>query len=448
MKSFKKSFSLLLVLVLSLVTFLSACAGTDKTSTETASKSGGSKDGVVEIDFWTFWGSEIRRPIIEKIIDDFNKSQDKIHVKHTYLPFGDIWTKELAAVAAGNPPDVIINDINAVRQRAEKNQVESLEEFSKKDPGLKDQYFPELWNAVTTEEGVPFALPFNTDTRLLFWNKDIFKEVGLDPETPPKTWEELKEFARKIDQKNGNRYNRLGFLPRHGINSDVWMINATGEGYWDYKAGKPTINDEKAVKALEWVYDYEQHYGDDVINAFKAEFGENQADPFVAGKLGMAVQSATSYTKIRDYGNGMNFGVAPMPEMEPGSGNTSWGGGFVAEIPKGSKHKEAAYEFIKYLTGPEAQEYWAVKNFDNVANIEAAEKAANSSVLSEADQHVYKAAVENMKDTILTPFPLEAPDYINLINPELDQALLGQKTSKKALDDAQKAVEKLVESTK
>jgi len=447
MNSFKKSFSLLLVLMLGLATFLTACSGTDKASTEKSTKSGGSKDQVVELDFWSFWGSEIRKPIIEKIVDDFNKSQNKIHVKYTYLPFGDIWTKELASVAAGNAPDVIINDINTVRQRAQKNQVESLEEFIKKDPGLKDQYFPELWKAVE-KDGVPYALPFNTDTRLLFWNKDIFKQAGLDPEQPPKTWDELKEFAKKIDQKNGSRYVRMGFLPRQSINSDIWMLNATGHGYWDYKENKAVVNDPKAVEALQWVRDYEQQYGDKVINSFKAQFGDSQADPFVSGKLGMIVQTATDYTKIRDYAKDMNFGVAPMPEFTPGNGHTMWGGGFVAEIPKGAKHAEASYEFIKYLTGAKAQEYWAVKNFDNVANIEAAKNAGQSSDMSENDKRVYNAAVENLKDTILTPIPLEAPDYINLINPELDKALLGSKKPQKALDDAQKAVEDLVKSSK
>ncbi|KKI90089.1 ABC transporter substrate-binding protein [Bacillus sp. SA1-12] len=446
MNSYKRSVTLLLIFAIFLGTFLSGCSGNKEASKEETNET--SSEGKIELDFWTFWGSETRRPIIEKIIEDFNNSQDKIHVKHTYLPWGDIWTKELAAVAAGNPPDVIINDINTVRQRAEKKQNESLGTFFEQDTSIKDQFYPELWNAVT-HEGVPYALPFNTDTRLLFWNKELFKEAGLDPEQPPKTWKEVKEFAKKIDQKAGKRFTRIGFLPRHKIGPDIWMLNATGNGYWDYEAGKPVVNDEKAVDALQWVYDLEQMYGEEVINGFKAEFGENQADPFISGKIGMVVTTPTdAYTKIRDFGNGMKFGVAPMPEMEPGNGQKVWGGGFVAEVPYGAKNPEASWEFIKYLTGPKAQEYWAVKNFDNVANIEASENAAKSSELKEDGKMVYQTAIDNMEHTILTPTPLEAPDYLNSINPELDKALLGEKTPKDALKDAQKAVEQLVESTK
>jgi multiple sugar transport system substrate-binding protein len=445
MNKLRKSVTMLLVIALGLVTFLTGCSGSNQSKANSTDKKGDSK--VVELDFWSFWGSAIRKPIVEKIVDDFNKSQNKIHVKYTYLPFGDIWTKELASVAAGNPPDVIINDINTVQQRAVKNQVESLASFYKKDPSIKDQYFPELWNAVT-KNGVPYAIPFNTDTRMLFWNKDLFKEAGLNPDQPPKTWDEIAEFAKKIDQKNGDRYVRMGFLPRQGVGPDIWMLNAAGHGYWNFKTNKPVVNDPKAVEALQWVRNYEQQYGDSAINGFKGQFGDNQADPFVSGKLGMVIQSATDYTKIRNYAKNMNFGVEPMPEFKTGNGHKVWGGGFVAEIPKGAKHPEASYEFIKYLTSAKVQEYWAVKNFDNVANIQGAKKAGESPDLSANDKRVYQLATENMKNTILTPTPIQVPDYINLINPEIDKALLGSKKPQQALDDAQKAVVNLEKSTK
>jgi multiple sugar transport system substrate-binding protein len=443
LKEFKKSFVKLLVLILSLGTLLTACSGNEE---ETAGDSTETEDEKVVLDFWTFWGSETRRPVIEKIINDFNESQDEIEVKHTYLPWGDIWTKSLASIAAGDPPDVIINDINKVRQRALKEQNTNLAEYLGDD--VKDQYFPRLWDA-TLYKGDPYAVPFNTDTRLLFWNKDKFEEAGLDPEQPPTTWKEVKEFGLKLDKKNGDRYQTIGFLPRYGLGPDIWMINATGDGYWNYEEGKPEINEPKAVEALQWIKDYEDVYGSDLINGFKADFGNQQSNPFITGKVAMAISTPTSlYTQIRDYGDDINFGIAPMPEFEPGNGNTTWGGGFVAEVPYGAKNPEASVEFIKYLTGPKAQEYWAVKNFDNVANIEGANNAAKSSELDKAGQRVYQMAVDNMEDTILTPIPVEAPDMSSLINPEIDKFFLGDKSAEEALKDAQKAVEKLAENTK
>lgn len=396
---------------------------------------------MIELDFWTFWGSEPRRNFIEQIVEDFNNSQDNIRVKHTFLPWGDIWTKNLASIAAGDPADVIINDINSVAQRAQKNQNTNLSDFIASEEGnFAEQFYPHLWEATLHEEE-SYAVPFNTDTRILFYNKDIFEEVGLDPEQPPTTWDELKEMAQKMDVMNGERYERIGYLPRYGINGDVYYMNATGHGFWDPETNQPTINDSKGVEILDWVVAYENEYGSNVINAFSAEFGNQQADPFMSGKLGMMVKEATQYLQIAAYAPDLNFGVAQLPEFKDGYGNTSWGGGFVAEIPFGAKNPEASWEFIKYLTGPEAQEYWAANNFDNVANMEATMNAFENDLLTDKGKEVYQVAVDNLEQTILTPVPILFPDLLNLINPEFDLLFLGEKTPQEALDDAQNAAE-------
>lgn len=419
---------------------LSGCAGF-KTGD---SKNADSGDKVV-IDFWSFWGSEIRRPVIDKIVEDFNKSQDKIEVKHTFVPWGDIWTKELAAIAAKNPPDVVINDINATALRGQKNQAMNLSEFLEKDD-ISDRFYEELWNA-TLYEGDSYGIPFNTDTRILFYNKTAFKEAGLDPEKPPATWEELWEYAEKLDVKNGDTYDRVGFYPLWGVNSDVWMLNSDGKNFFDEK-GVPIIDTKANRETLEWVMDWHKKYGANTINSYKSQIDSQQGNPFFNGKLAMYVNTPTFYTQIRDYAPDLDFGVAMLPEREPGSGNTSWGGGFVAEIPQGSKHPEEAWEFIKYLTDAEAQEYWAVKNFDNVANIEAAENAAQNSEMPDRDKVVYQMAIDNMENTLLTPVPVDAPDFMNLVNPELDSILLGKKSIEQGLKDAQQSLEKLIEKSK
>lgn len=443
-------------LLIMMVMLLVACSGNTEDATEGAADTGSdnadneetneeASGEVVELDFWTFWGSETRRPVIEKIIEDFNNSQDEIHVKHTHLPWGDIWTKNLAAVAAGDPPDVIINDINAVGQRAVNNQVENITQYL--DEGMESEYYSHLWDA-GVYEGEVYAVPFNTDTRIFYWNKDMFEEAGLDPEQPPETWAEIEEYAAKLDDGSDGRYNTIGFLPNYGIGQDVWMMNATGHGFWDFETGEPTLHNDKAVAALNWIRDFESRYGLDVIQGFEADFGNQQSNPFVAGKLAMAIHTPTGlYTQIRDYGEDMNFGVAPFPEMEEGNGHTNWGGGFVAEVPYGAKNPEASVEFIKYLTGPEAQEYWAVMNFDNVANIEGAEAAAESDELTEKGREVYQLAIDNMEQTILTPFPVEAPDMMSLVNPELEKFRLGDQSAEEALEKAENAVSDLAEST-
>ncbi|MCM3610043.1 ABC transporter substrate-binding protein [Planococcus sp. MERTA32b] len=430
-----------LLILTSTTLALSACAGFQ---TNNSSEGETNDDGKTVVDFWSFWGSELRRPVIDKIVADFNASQDEIEVKHTYSPWGDIWTKELAAIAAGNPPDVVINDINATAIRGQENQAMNLSEFM--DDGFADKFYPELWNA-TLYEGDSYGIPFNTDTRVLFYNKDAFEEVGLDPEDPPATWEELEEYAAMLDVKNGDDYDRLGFYPLWGVGYDVWLLNANGENYFgeDNNVDNVNINTGTNVEVLNWLKSWRDRIGENVVNSYQAQIDSQQGNPFFSGDLAMLVQQPTFYTQISEYAEDLNFGVAPLPEYEPGNGHTSWGGGFVAEIPEGSSDPEAAWAFIEYLTGAEAQEYWAVENFDNVANIEAAEAAAESDELSEEGQMVYQMAVESMENTLLTPAPVEAPGFYNYINPHVDEFFLGSMTAEEALAQAQADVEDLIQ---
>jgi multiple sugar transport system substrate-binding protein len=428
----KRTMSVLLALVLILSAVLSGCGNNgDASASENA-------EGKTVVDFWTFWGSETRKPIIEKIINDFNKSQDEIFVKHTYLPWGDIWTKNLASIAAGDPADVIINDIRSVAQRAENNQSEDLSEYF--DEGFKDKFYPHLWETVEYE-GKPYAVPFNTDTRLLFYNKDAFKEAGLDPEKPPKTWEELEEYAKKLDKKNGDRYERIGFYPLWGsIGANSWMVSAD-DGRNFIEDGEVFINTPRKVEALEWIKEWKDRIGEDTVQTFKAEFSNQQANPFISGKVAMWVNVGNNYTQIKEFKPDMNFGVAPIPAYSEDNKHWSDGGGFVAEIPKGSDSPEAAAEFIKYLTGEEAQKYWAMENFDNVANIAGAEAAAAE--LEGKDKEVYQASIDNLETTILSPVPLKFPEYQNLLNPKIDEFMMGQIEAEGALETAEEAVKKM-----
>ncbi|WP_316568295.1 ABC transporter substrate-binding protein [Neobacillus sp. YIM B06451] len=418
--------------ILLVIGILAGCSG-EKSSADTKEK-----EGKVVLNFWTFWGSETRRPIIEKIVKDFNDSQDKIEVKHTFLPWGDIWTKNLAAVAAGNPADVIVNDINSVAQRAENNQAEDLSKYL--DDSFRDNFYPHLWDMVEYK-GKPYAVPFNTDTRLLFYNKQAFREAGLDPNKPPRTWEELEEYAKKLDIKNGNKYERFGFYPLWGSTGPAsWMASADG-GKGFIHDGKLEINTPRKVEALEWLLGWQERYGEKNVQAFKAEFGSEQANPFISGKVAMIIDVGTFYTQIRDYGNGMEFGVAKIPAYDENSGNWADGGGFVVEVPKGSKHPKEAVEFIKYLTGKEAQKYWGEKNYDNVANIEGAEAVSES--LDGQAREVYEMTVDNLKETNLYPVPVEYPDYQNRINPHIDKVFTGKQSPEEALKKAEADVKKI-----
>ncbi|MFD2611923.1 ABC transporter substrate-binding protein [Paenibacillus gansuensis] len=443
MKRVKRSAVFTLALTLFAGVALTACsnnnANQNNPAPSSSTNSSTSQEKVV-LDFWTFWGSETRRPIIEKIITDFNQAhQGKIEVKHTYYPFGDIWTKSLAQIAAGNPPDVIVNSIEEVGLRAAKKQNTNLASFIEKEKDVKDRFRPDLYQTMLYKDE-PYALPFVTDTRMMFYNKAAFREAGLDPEKFPATWDELEQAAIKLDKKNAKgKYERIGYAP-HFAGFDAKAIAANFDGGVGFlgEDGKPTINTQAKIDAYNYVLRYTDRLGQKNIDEFKATFGSKETNPFIAGKVAIWPDAVTFQTQIRDFGKNMEVGVAPIPETKPGAGHWSTGGGFVVEIPAGAKHPEASWEFIKYLTDIDAQKYWAVKNYDNVANV----KASNDPELIK--DPVYKAAVDNLKDTRVYTRPDVAADMLKMIDPQSDAILMKQKTPKEGLDQAQKDVSDLI----
>nr|WP_256864694.1 ABC transporter substrate-binding protein [Marinilactibacillus piezotolerans] len=421
---------------------LSACGGEESASESGAATEG--EDGRTTLEFWSFWGSGSRRDAIEDIISDYNESQEEVTVEYVYQPWGDIWTKSLAAIAGGNAPDVIVQDINSVKQRAEANQATNIQEYLDEDD-ISENFYPQLWDTVLYEDEA-YALPFNTDTQVLFYNKTAFEEAGLDPEDPPSTWAELEEAARALDQGSGDNWEQIGFYPRWNLGADIWALNADNGVSWFNEEGDIRINTPEKVEALEWMLEWQDYYGRDTINQYEAEFGSGVSDPFISGLVAMRGQNINYYTNLLENApDDFEYGVAPLPEKEEGSGHWSWGGGFVLEIPGNTEHPEESYDFMKYLSSTEVQEQFGMNSFDIMANTEANENLQSHPELDEMGHRIYELADANLDVTTITPVPLNAPDFSSLVNAEIDAAFLGEKSAEEALNDAQEAVENLAE---
>lgn len=410
--------------------------GTEAKKEETAAKAESGER--IKMEIWDWWGDGQYKYVIEELCKGFNESQDKYEVVHVNYPWGDVWTKALAATAAGNPPDVIIQDIRTVTHRAEAKQATDLTDLiAREGEGFADQFYPQLMDAMVYD-GRVYGLPYVTDTRILYYDKDAFAEAGLDPESPPETWAELVEYARKLDVKKDNgSYERLGFFPGT-LEWNAWAFSADGKDYTDAE-GNVTVNTPEKVKIFENIYnDFYQYYGKKELDSFSAEFGNGMTNPFVAGKVAMWVNTPTEFTKVRDYAPDKNYGVALLPALEEGGEHYSWGGGFSVEIPYGAKDAEGSWEFVKYITSKESQVYWASQVYDTVANIEASQDPSLMEI------PVFKMALEAMPTTVVTQDRLTAPGASDVVLPYLDEIILGNKTPKEALDEAQAQVEQLV----
>ncbi|AEE95967.1 ABC transporter substrate-binding protein [Mahella australiensis] len=431
-----KKLSVLVMLVL-IFSILAACSGNDESSGGTVSE--GTSDEVqnvkqpVTIDFWHIWSDGTGKEVSAELISDFQKQHPEITVKDLGVSFWDYWTKISTAIAGGSGPDVAFNDINNVPARAKAGAILKLDEYITRDNFDMNIFFPNLIDVVKYNGSV-YALPLDTDVRVLYYNKAAFREVGLDPAKPPANWDELEQYADKLTKWNGDKMlDRIGFSPFMG-NAYLWTWAWTNGGDFFDDQGNPTINKQENIETLEWMVKIQNKYGVKAIQAFNSQTGSLGYSPFIAGKIAMVVDNNTLYSQIKQYAPDMEFGVAPIPYRKQPA---SWSNGFTLEIVdnKDKAKADAAWEFLKFMTDKEAQMKLVTKLSDFVANRTVAE---DPSLMSDP---VWASFVEQMKVSKFREYIEASPSWFNSIGGDIDAAANGKKTPKQALDDAQKLIE-------
>ncbi|WP_229683211.1 ABC transporter substrate-binding protein [Virgibacillus oceani] len=315
-----------------------------------------SEDGVTTITFW-HENTGVGEEAINAVVDAFNEKHEDIKVDAVYTAADESQNEKLlAAVAGGNPPDVSWFDRFKVGSWADQGALTDLTEYAKQDGVTKDAYYPFAWEEATYQDKL-YAMPVDTDARMLFYNKDAFKEAGLDPENPPKTIAELEDAAEKLTIKDGNRFKQIGFIPWY---NQGWLYSwgwSFGGEFFDKESGKVTADDPKIVESLEWMTEYAKKYNVEDITGFTDSSGSGEMDPFLTGQLAMHIGGNWSISGYLKYKPDLNYGVTPIP-TPTGDNFTSWSGGMAVVIPKGAPHPDEAWEFVKFFGSEEGQEIY------------------------------------------------------------------------------------------
>lgn len=215
-----------------------------------------------------------------------------------------------------------------------------------------------------TYKGKQICMPFNSSTLLLYYNIDAFKEVGLDPENPPKTLDEIAAACEKLTVKEGGQVTRYGFnsvLDRYQM---VNLIGNQGEGtyFGDNESGraglitKLTCEDELLNVFTGWEKIA-------VTGGFKYTY-DNQNEEFATGKNAMTMMSSARIGSVSNLtkDSGINWAVTNLPDIDSSkdNGGACIGGASLALFDKGEEdRKMAAWEFIQYTASPETQSSWS-----------------------------------------------------------------------------------------
>jgi len=306
-------------------------------------------------------------------IDEFKKRHPEIDVSVLQMGSGAMNPQKLmTAVVGGVPPDLVQQDRFTIGDWASRDAFRPLDDLLAADAKSSDplairqaDYVQAPWQE-TQYQGKTYAIPNGTDDRVLYYNKKMFRDAGLDPNKPPQTWEELIDDAKKLTKKNDTGgFEHLGFIPVFGQGwLYLWSWQMDGE-FMSPDGRTCTMANPQTEKALATLVDwYKQLGGIDAINSFSGGFAGGEQDPFMTNKLAMRVEGDGLIGSIARYHPEMDFGVCPVPvpaerlrhEGRYKNDHTwvTWSGGFAYAIPSGSRHVKEAWEFIQWMNSPEA----------------------------------------------------------------------------------------------
>lgn len=250
----KRLVSLMLAAVMLLMAACSVNMGEEEPkAAEPGTKGAETKSGAQKDVFWHAMGGATTK-VVDQLVDNFNKSQDKIQVEAVYQgTYDDLLSKLKASMGTSEGPTVVQMYEIGSRFMVDSKLITPMQNFIDQDGWDVGQLEPNISGYYTFDDKL-YSMPFNTSNPILYYNKDLFKEAGLDPENPPKTFEELKTAADKISKTGkavGANFAIYGwFMEQFFANQGAEYVN-NGNGRDDL-ATESLVNSDAGVKVMTW----------------------------------------------------------------------------------------------------------------------------------------------------------------------------------------------------
>jgi multiple sugar transport system substrate-binding protein len=287
--------------------------------------------------------------------------------------------KILAALSGSDAPDVIAMSGSTLAQSlAYQGLTLDLKELGTQGGIDFNDIFPA--SLVVCQQGSKLAcLPWGTDTNALYWNKDLFEEAGLDPEKPPKTLDELDQYAEKLTKKDAKgNYTQMGFIPAFPWSQQGTINYLFGGSNYADVGHTLTVNSQANIDSYKWAQSFYKKFGATKVIDFQSGFGDyaSSENGFFAGKVAMAVDGewVVGPNFIPKFAPELNYGVAPIPVAtnrldKYGSATV---GGTIVVVPASTKDKQATAKMLAWMESPQT----VADIMYEFANLPSSKKAA------------------------------------------------------------------------
>ena len=356
-----------------LIVPLAACGGSGNGGTATAEgiPAKGTDHGT-EITLWT--RSPLERQA-KNVVEAYNKSH-KNQVKLEIIPNDDMEGKVGGASQTDSLPDILAGDVVRIPYWASEG---IFTDITKQIDGLDNKADLQQGHIEAgTVDGAEYTLPFITDVSVMVWNKNLYKEAGLDPEQGPKSIAEFTEQAKKVAalNKDGVAGSYLAGQSGGALVFDLFpSVWADGESVMNKDGSEATL-DNDSMKGVLDAYKELANTTNGLGAGSKEETGATWTAPFANGKIGVMPYPNTSTTALFDAekDGGFEVGVAPIPGTKEGKTSTFLGGDAMG-ISKDSKHVAQAWNFLYWLMQSDAQKEVFADQGDTASNIQTLKTA-------------------------------------------------------------------------
>lgn len=386
---------------------------------------------------------------ITKLIDtyaaQFSAEHPNIKVTPVYAgTYQETLVKVLTAHKSGTPPTLSVLLSTDMFTLIDDDAIVPIDHLLKTDADrawLKS-FFPGFM-ANSQTDGKTWGVPFQRSTIVLYWNKALFKEAGLDPDKAPGNWDEHTEFAQKLTKRDA-----AGNVTQYGV-----QIPSTGFSYWLLQAlaieagdelanaaGNTTFFDKPGVQqALQYWVDLGQK--DKIHPPGVVEWGTTPRD-FLEGKSAMMWTTTGNLTNIKTNAK-FPFGVAMLPAQKR-RGSPTGGGNFYISKKASAAQQEAAFLFSKWITAPERAARWSI----DTGYVAVSPAAYETQAMKDYVSSFPAAAVarDQLEYAVAELSTHENQRVTKVLSDNIQAALLGSKPVARALADAQAEAERILKS--
>ena len=373
--------------------------------------------------------------VVDGIVSDFEAANPDIKVNAIYSGnYDDTRVRALSALASGDPAQLAVMFSIDAYDLIEQDLVMAFDDISGVDKNWLNSFYPALM-ANGNIEGKTWGIPFQRSTIVAYYNKDLFRAAGLDPEAPPTTWDEIISMGKTLT-KDGT----------YGL-----MIPSTGYPYWMFQAlaiqnGKEVMSndglttyfdDQTVIDTLDFWKSLSTEHG--IMPEGTVEWGTLR-QAFLEGKTAMMWHSTGNLTAVKNNAS-FDFGVAELP-ANVRKGSPTGGGNFYVFKETSAEERTAALKLIEFMTSPEQAAAWSIATGYMGVSPAAYETEALKKYTSEFPPAL--VARNQLEHAVAEFSTFETARVREGLNNAIQAALTGAKSSADALKEAQSAAVRLL----